>query len=85
MSRSYACAIIFLEVRVIGGVFNIDDKFTEIIVWSCVAAAFPLADLVLHLQETLRTRPPPKFPGPSRRPVEPRASMRLRKPFCHCL
>jgi hypothetical protein len=56
MSRSYACAIIFLEVRVIAGVFNIDDKFTEIIVWFCVAMAFPLADLVLQLQETLRTR-----------------------------
>jgi uncharacterized membrane protein len=56
MTRSYACAIIFLEVRVIAGVFNIDDKFTEIIVWSCVAAAVPLADLVLHIQETLRTR-----------------------------
>lgn len=60
MSRSYACAIIFLEVRVIQGVFNIDDKFTEIIVWSCVAAAFPLADLVLYLQETFRTRPSAK-------------------------
>ena len=56
MTRSYACAIIFLEVRLIAGVFNIDDKFTEIIVWSCVAAAVPLADLVLHIQETLRTR-----------------------------
>jgi uncharacterized membrane protein len=57
MSRSYACAIIFLEVRVIQGVFSIDEKFTEIIVWFCVAAAFPLADLVLQLQENLRTRP----------------------------
>jgi uncharacterized membrane protein len=56
MSRSYACAIIFLEVRVIQGVFRIDEKFTEIIVWFCVAAAFPLADLVLQLQETLRSR-----------------------------
>lgn len=56
MTRSYACAIIFLEVRVIQGVFNIDRRFIEIIVWSCVAAAFPLADLVLYLQETLRTR-----------------------------
>jgi hypothetical protein len=56
MSRSYACAIIFLEVRVIQGVFNIDLKFTEIIVWFCVAAAFPLADLALQVQETLRTR-----------------------------
>ena len=56
MSRSYACAIIFLEVRTIAGVFRIDDKFTEIIVWFCVAMAFPLADLVLQVQETLRTR-----------------------------
>lgn len=56
MSRSYACAIIFLEVRVIQGVFGIDEKFTEIIVWCCVAAAFPLADVVLHVQETLRIR-----------------------------
>lgn len=56
MSRSYACAIIFLEVRVIQGVFSIDEKFTEIVVWFCVAAAFPLADLVLQMQELLRTR-----------------------------
>jgi uncharacterized membrane protein len=55
MSRSYACAIIFLEVRVIQGVFNL-EAHTEIIVWFCVAAAFPLADLVLYLQEMLRTR-----------------------------
>lgn len=56
MTRSFACAIIFLEVRTIAGVFNIDDKFTEIIVWSCVAAAVPLADLVLYVEEVLRTR-----------------------------
>jgi uncharacterized membrane protein len=56
MTRSFACAIIFLEVRAVQGVFNIDFKFIEIIVWSCVAAAVPLADLVLHVQETLRTR-----------------------------
>ena len=56
MSRSYACAIIFLEVRVVQGVFGLDEKYTEIIVWSCVAAAFPLADLVLYLQESLRAR-----------------------------
>jgi uncharacterized membrane protein len=56
MTRSFACAIIFLEVRAVQGVFKIDFKFIEIIVWSCVAAAVPLADLVLHLEETLRTR-----------------------------
>jgi hypothetical protein len=56
MARSLACALGFLEVRVIGGVFKIDGKYTEIIVWFCVAAAFPLADLVLYLEESLRTR-----------------------------
>ena len=56
MTRSFACALIFLEVRVIGGVFNIDEKFTEIIVWGCVAAAYPLADLVLQIQELLRSK-----------------------------
>jgi uncharacterized membrane protein len=66
MSRSYACAIIFLEVRVIQGVFNL-EMFTEIIVWFCVAAAFPLADLVLYVQETLRTRASAK---PTRAMVE---------------
>ena len=72
MSRSYACALIFLEVRVVGGVFHIDDKFTEIIVWFGVALAFPLADLVLQLQETLRTRAvakPPKAIGQARQSV----------------
>jgi uncharacterized membrane protein len=56
MTRSFACAIIFLEVRFIAGVFNIDVKFIEIIVWSCVASAVPLADLMLYVEEVLRTR-----------------------------
>ncbi len=56
MTRSFACAIIFLEVRFVQGVFNIDFRFIEIIVWSCVAAAVPLADLVLYVEEMLRTR-----------------------------
>jgi uncharacterized membrane protein len=56
MTRSFACAIIFLEVRVVAGVFNLDPRFIEIIVWSCVAAAVPLADLVLYVEEVLRTR-----------------------------
>lgn len=56
MTRSFACAIIFLEVRFIAGVFNVDVKFIEIIVWSCVASAVPLADLVLYVEEVLRTR-----------------------------
>lgn len=56
MTRSFACALIFLEVRVIDGVFVMQNKFDEIIVWCCVAAAVPLADLVLQIQEMLRRR-----------------------------
>lgn len=55
MTRSFACAIIFLEVRVIQGVFNW-YRYTDLIVWGCVVAAVPLADLLLQLQEQLRTR-----------------------------
>jgi len=56
MTRSFACAIIFLEVRAVQGVFNLDFRFIEIIVWGCVASAVPLADLVLYIEEMLRTR-----------------------------
>jgi uncharacterized membrane protein len=56
MTRSFACALIFLEVRMIDGVFGLQNRFDEIIVWGCVAAAVPLADLVLQIQETLRKR-----------------------------
>jgi hypothetical protein len=55
MTRSFACAIIFLEVRAIAGIFNW-GQLIEAIVWSCVAAAVPLADLVLYLEEFLRSR-----------------------------
>lgn len=55
MTRSFACALIFLEVRVIEGVFGWQN-FDEIIVWSCVVAAVPLADVVLQVQELLRRR-----------------------------
>ena len=55
MTRSFACAMIFIEVRVIEGIFHW-DQYIDIIVWSCVAAAVPLADLVLYLEELLRSR-----------------------------
>ncbi len=53
MTRSFACALIFLEVRVIIGLTGW-EQFTEPIVWGCVAAAVPLADLVLQWQESHR-------------------------------
>ena len=58
MTRSYAVALVFFEVRLISGIFGLDDSVTasETIVWTCVALAIPLADLVLQLQESWRTR-----------------------------
>ena len=58
MTRSFACAIIFLEVRTVAGLAHW-DKYIEAIVWFCVAAAFPLADLVLQIQDSPRRRATP--------------------------
>ena len=58
MTRSFACAIIFLEVRTVAGLAHW-DKYIEAIVWFCVAAAFPLADLVLQIQDSPRCRATP--------------------------
>ncbi|MGA3080850.1 MAG: DUF2306 domain-containing protein [Terracidiphilus sp.] len=62
MTRSFACALIFIEVRVVAGVFNW-GQFIDIIVWSCVAAAVPLADLVLYCQEFLLAHQKPARPA----------------------
>jgi uncharacterized membrane protein len=59
MTRSYSVALVFLEVRVISGVFGLDDKgigVAELIVWTCLAFCIPLADVVLQIQESLRSR-----------------------------
>jgi uncharacterized membrane protein len=56
MIRSFACALIFLEVRVILVFFQIPEPAIEMVVWACVAAAFPIADLVLQADEILRQR-----------------------------
>jgi uncharacterized membrane protein len=55
MIRSFACALIFLEVRAILVFFQMPENAAEYVVWGCVAAAFPLADLVLQIEE-LRKR-----------------------------
>lgn len=59
MTRSFACAIIFIEVRVIIGLTGW-GQHVEAIVWACVAMAIPLADLVLQWQESQRGRPNPR-------------------------
>jgi len=49
MIRSYAVALTFLEIRVILGVFGLDDPFDwhtiETVVWSCTASAILVGDL----------------------------------------
>jgi uncharacterized membrane protein YtjA (UPF0391 family) len=60
MTRSYAVALVFFEVRLISGLFGFDDSLAagETIVWTCVVFAIPLADVVLQIQESLRARTP---------------------------
>jgi uncharacterized membrane protein len=56
MIRSFACALIFLEVRAISVFFQLPESAAEYLVWGCVAAAFPLADLVLQIDELRRQK-----------------------------
>jgi len=62
MTRSFAVALVFLEVRVIQGVTgweNLGLAATETIVWSCLAFSILLADIVLQWQEVRRGRTTP--------------------------
>jgi uncharacterized membrane protein YozB (DUF420 family) len=59
MTRSFAMAIVFLEVRVILGVTGWETlgvAVVETVVWTCVAFAYPLADIVLLIEDRLRAR-----------------------------
>jgi uncharacterized membrane protein len=54
MTRSYAVAIVFLEVRVILGLTGwetLGDGVAEIVVWTCLVFSLLLADVVLQWQE----------------------------------
>ena len=60
MTRSFAVALVFLEVRVVAGVTGwekLGSSATETIVWSCLVFSVLLADIALQLQELRRTRP----------------------------
>jgi|SRR5215467_533363 len=61
MTRSYAVAIVFLEVRFVSGILGYDDSVSagETIVWMCVAFSLLFADLIIHWQDLMRTRPAP--------------------------
>jgi uncharacterized membrane protein len=59
MTRSFAVALVFLEVRVIGGLSgweNLDAHVNETIVWVCLAFSILSADLVLQWQKLGRQR-----------------------------
>jgi uncharacterized membrane protein len=59
MTRSYAVALIFLEVRVILGLTGwekLGPQAVETVVWCCVGFSVLIGDLVLQIQESLRTR-----------------------------
>lgn len=59
MTRSFAVAIVFLEVRVISGLGGWDNSLaaTETIVWSCLAFALLAADIVIYWQDLVASRP----------------------------
>jgi uncharacterized membrane protein len=62
MTRSFAVALVFVEVRVVGGLTGWDKNpvIIETIVWSCLAFSLLCADIVLQVQELLRLRPAAK-------------------------
>ncbi len=60
MVRSFAVAIVFLEVRVISGVTgweNLGKSVTETLVWACLAFSLLFADIVLQWPDLRRTKP----------------------------
>ena len=58
MTRSFGTGpLIFIEARVIFGLAHIHNSHTaEAIVWACTASSIFIADVVLQLEEVLRTR-----------------------------
>jgi uncharacterized membrane protein len=62
MTRSFAVAIVFLEVRVVGGVTGwerLGPSAIETIVWMCVAFSLLFADIVLQWRDFFPPRAAP--------------------------
>ncbi len=60
MTRSFAVALVFLEVRVVAGLTGWENRgpgAVEAIVWGCLAFSILSADIVLQAQELLKKRP----------------------------
>jgi hypothetical protein len=61
MTRSYAVAIVFLEVRFISGVGGWDSSgpaTTETIIWICIALSLFIADIANQWQDFRAARRP---------------------------
>lgn len=58
MTRSYAAALTFFEIRLILGLtgWEQDPVIVETVVWSCTASAILIADIVLQVQDLLAMR-----------------------------
>ena len=75
MTRSFAVAIVFLEVRVIGGVTGwekLGPSAIETIVWSCLAFSVLAADIVLQWQDLRR---------PGKAVARPKAMVAVEEPL----
>jgi uncharacterized membrane protein len=62
MTRSFAVAIVFLEVRVILGTTGwerLGIAATETVVWTCLAFSVLAGDIAIQVQELWRKRPDP--------------------------
>ncbi|HET7880820.1 MAG TPA: DUF2306 domain-containing protein [Acetobacteraceae bacterium] len=72
MTRSYAVALTFFEIRFILGVTGLDQPpsfaITEIVVWTCVALAILVGDLANQWYDLAQRRPRP-LPAAARVPA----------------
>ena len=62
MTRSFAVALVFLEVRIILGLTGWEKlgiAASETVVWICVAFSVVVGDIALQIQELLRMPPAP--------------------------
>ena len=86
MIRSYAVALTFLEIRVILGVFGLDQPLDwhilETVVWSCVASSVLIGDIANQFYEGRSATAPSRrksggqpglqqvLPSPAHKPIE---------------
>lgn len=63
MTRSYAIAIAFLEIRFVMGLTGLERASEPVqlaCIWSCIAMALLFADVAIHMQDIMRKRATPR-------------------------